>query len=368
MSAGTPRYWWLSFVDRAGDGDESVAMHLGCAIVMATSLDDAVHEAWSRRVNPGGEVAGQPLRPGIFRSPAAARRFTCRLLEGADVTEAQLAIEREEAALPPEDEDDHGVCWQGTGAVPCRKRHDAARFIYYGRCRSGKRWFWFAGRSEDTRYRGPHCDSPVCLYGGPHDHGKADSEEEAVAAARAAVERLADGRPAVAEFRAQHAASALRHLNAWERNCAVASAETAAGAVEYLYAAVLRVSDDWSRPDTREVVKFRILKKTAKRVYYVRRDHGGPDVRTGFADRLALERDGEVSRRGHWWEDDFTLYATREAAEEALGLNRQNVAADGPDLQRLRRAMADAHPDRGGSAEEFTAARARYEQARREAS
>jgi len=37
------------------------------------------------------------------------------------------------------------------------------------------------------------------------------------------------------------------------------------------------------------------------------------------------------------------------------------------DPTNLRLAMASAHPDRGGTAEEFTAARARYERALQEA-
>jgi hypothetical protein len=37
-------------------------------------------------------------------------------------------------------------------------------------------------------------------------------------------------------------------------------------------------------------------------------------------------------------------------------------------LRALRKAMADAHPDRGGTAEAFIAARGRYERALRAAS
>jgi hypothetical protein len=195
MTEGAPRYWWLSFVDRAADGEESVAMHLGCAIVMATSFDEAVHEAWTRKINPGGEVGGMPLKPRIFRSIPDRRRFTYRLLEGADIGEAQLAIEKEERAIPAET--DEGVCWHD--GRRCSARHDRARHILFGRCRSGRRWFWFAVRCVAARGAAPHCDSPVCHYGGPHEHGKADTEEAALTAARAAVERLADCRPAIGQ-------------------------------------------------------------------------------------------------------------------------------------------------------------------------
>jgi len=54
-----------------------------------------------------------------------------------------------------------------------------APLILWGRCRSGRRWFW-AARDFD----------------GPREHGWADSEELAVSAAEAAVERLAGGRAA----------------------------------------------------------------------------------------------------------------------------------------------------------------------------
>ena len=73
-----------------------------------------------------------------------------------------------------------------------------------------------------------------------------------------------------------------------------------------------------------------------------------------------------------WYHRGGTVYATREAAEEYLyarerDLERKRHEA-GPELRRLRMAMADAHPDRGGTDEEFMAARERYEQAVRRAS
>ena len=55
------------------------------------------------------------------------------------------------------------------------------------------------------------------------------------------------------------------------------------------------------------------------------------------------------------------FYATREAAQAELdaGYEKHEPA----DLRELRMAMADAHPDRGGTAEEFMAARQRYKRA-----
>ncbi len=134
------------------------------------------------------------------------------------------------------------------------------------------------------------------------------------------------------------------------------------GTVEYLYGTRVEWPDDG--PEIREVVPFRITRKTAKRVFYARQKYRGGRTDTGFIDRAALERDGEVVRRsGHWWEDDRRLFATLDAAEAHIGIGQH--APKTPDLARLKQEMADAHPDRGGSAEEFIAARKRYEVAAR---
>lgn len=104
------------------------------------------------------------------------------------------------------------------------------------------------------------------------------------------------------------------------------------------------------------VVRFRVTKKTARRVYYLPRDWGHPEQR--FIDRLALERDGQTRRRSAgWWEPDITVYLNPPVLEDV----RQ------PDLEELKAAMASAHPDRGGSDAGFIAARQRYERARLEA-
>lgn len=137
---------------------------------------------------------------------------------------------------------------------------------------------------------------------------------------------------------------------------------TSLGIVEYLYGTRVEWPDDG--PEIREAVPFRVIRKTAKRVYYVRQHHHGGRKTIGFVDRKALERDGEVTRRsGHWWERDFRLFGTLDAAEAHLGIGQ--YAPKAPDLARLKQEMAAAHPDRGGTAEEFIAARGRYERAAR---
>lgn len=127
--------------------------------------------------------------------------------------------------------------------------------------------------------------------------------------------------------------------------------------VEYLYGTLAYYNDDneW----VRRVVPHRITKRTPKRIYY-RRGRAG---RVGFVDRAILEAEGVVTNRGRsHWEDDYQLYATHGAALAAIAPDPE------PTLKELRRAAADAHPDRGGAHEAFLAAQARYETAKRRAS
>ena len=132
------------------------------------------------------------------------------------------------------------------------------------------------------------------------------------------------------------------------------------GTVEYLYGTRVEWPDDG--PEIRETVPFRVTRKTAKRVYYVRQQYRGGRETIGFVDREVLERDAEVIRRsGHWWEDDFRLFAELDTAEAHIGIGRH--APKDPDLAQLKQAMAAAHPDRGGTAEKFIAARSKYERA-----
>jgi hypothetical protein len=61
------------------------------------------------------------------------------------------------------------------------------------------------------------------------------------------------------------------------------------------------------------------------------------------------------------------FFATRQAAEDHLYRSERQRAeqapAQAPPIKELRRAMADAHPDRGGTAEQFIQARHRYQTA-----
>ena len=75
---------------------------------------------------------------------------------------------------------------------------------------------------------------------------------------------------------------------------------------------------------------------------------------------------------GRHYRDGGTVYATRQAAEDDLYARereqerkQQERERQEPEIKRLRMAMANVHPDRGGTNEQFIAARERYEQALR---
>lgn len=98
-----------------------------------------------------------------------------------------------------------------------------------------------------------------------------------------------------------------------------------------------------------QVLAHQITKKTAKRIYFTYLNG-----RTGFVDRQRIEADGEI----------YHGYTMRR-----LHLTPPEIPyrPEPPSLPELRKAMADAHPDRGGTDAEFIAARQRYERALRTA-
>lgn len=67
--------------------------------------------------------------------------------------------------------------------------------------------------------------------------------------------------------------------------------------------------DTWRR-----CPQFRVVRRTPRRVYYAARPDGS---RVRFADRQALERDGEVTiGRRTWWAADRTLCTSPAALAE----------------------------------------------------
>lgn len=95
-----------------------------------------------------------------------------------------------------------------------------------------------------------------------------------------------------------------------------------------------------------QILRHPITKKTAKRIYFTR---GGS--RVAFVDRQRIEAAGEIFYR--------PIARTLYVAEPEIPHRPKS-----PSLSELRKAMADAHPDRGGSDEAFIEARERYERAR----
>ncbi|MFD8949424.1 hypothetical protein ACFV0B_11275 [Streptomyces xanthophaeus] len=95
-----------------------------------------------------------------------------------------------------------------------------------------------------------------------------------------------------------------------------------------------------------KILTHPITKKTSKRIYFTY-----CTGRSGFVDRQRIEADGEVYH-------GYTRRRLHLAPPELPDHTRK------PSLPELRQAMADAHPDRGGTDAEFIAARRRYEQAK----
>ncbi|WP_406004399.1 hypothetical protein [Streptomyces sp. NBC_00987] len=126
--------------------------------------------------------------------------------------------------------------------------------------------------------------------------------------------------------------------------------------VEFLYGIDASVSDDSRYYQPPRVVRFRITKKTPKRIYYVRRERTPGEQEIGYVNRQQLEADGEIYNHGAggWWAPDFHLHLNPPVLEQARK----------PDLGELKAAMAAVHPDRGGTNEQFIAARTRYQRAR----
>lgn len=97
-----------------------------------------------------------------------------------------------------------------------------------------------------------------------------------------------------------------------------------------------------------QILRHPITKKTAKRIYFTYSTGGH---RSGYVDRQRIEADGEIYH-------GYTMRRLHLAPPEIPDHSKP------PSLPALRKAMADAHPDRGGTDEAFIAARARYERAR----
>jgi hypothetical protein len=231
-------------------------------------------------------------------------------------------------------------------------KRDGDCHFYYGRCKSGRRWFWNArGWIRGRSFLG----DPDAL----NEHGYADTEAEALAAGTAAVTRFAAGRRAIGHVYHGWASETLKDINEGKREARwsdVPTEESDTHATEYLY-------DEWGN-------EFRITKKTAKRIYYVKKESRFGDLRIGIAARHRVADDwpGPTSRELY---DLQNRVGWQNAPKFFLKPRPPVFYGDGPpliiDLLQLKAEMAAAHPDRGGSNAAFIEARKRYLEARRRA-
>jgi hypothetical protein len=259
------------------------------------------------------------------------------------------------------------ICWhrQCKFEDRCRLDHDSDHHFSYGRCRSGRRWFWTVYYYKSNAYI-----DPVEFY------GWTDTEQAALDAATAAIiTQLSDGERACVSVFARAATDKLKQLNTEKRAARPAPDGTGSKLVEYLYGYTRGGEDSDGYP-----VRFRILKKTAKRIYYLDDEEPADeqrrakyaamgirdlrDGRVGFVDRQKLEEKGNIYNTGrHRCYADFHLYASLEG----LLSDRYRHPEPQADIAQLKAAMAAAHPDGGGTSAQFIEARRAYVDARRRA-
>jgi hypothetical protein len=192
-------------------------------------------------------------------------------------------------------------------------------------------------------------------------------------------------------------AGALKRISAarWKAHPLKSRADDAA-TTEYLYVPCVRTGYNGHSAEThRWVQEIQIVKKTAKLIYYASDSWKRRDavVSPGCVDREQFETDtrcrgedrcrhgypagvipipGDHHRSGPAGQ---LFFATREAAENHLSREERQRAGQAIReaarktalITELRRAMADAHPDHGGTAEQFIQARRRYQTALRKA-
>lgn len=271
--------------------------------------------------------------------------------------------------------DADSICWHDhrDNSWRCGTDHRSDLHFYWGRRRSGKRWFWAAHLwfSDDI-----------------NSYGWEDSEVQAIAAAHTAIKQTSNGRKAAAYFSAGTAGDRLQAINKSKRAAKLATRPSSAKhskVVEYLYAHQgcngemsefcpchrMNEVESWNY----HVCKFAIIKKTERQIYYDRRPLdfvkssvsefrnvvNTTDYHTGYVDRQKIEQDGEIWTR-KWWQSDSHLHLTPPPPPD---WRRGPDGSEPVNIQKLKAEMAAAHPDRGGSSAAFIAARERYLQARR---
>jgi hypothetical protein len=142
-----------------------------------------------------------------------------------------------------------------------------------------------------------------------------------------------------------------------------------AAPVEYLYVPCARTRYRGRSAQTRRWVQaVPVVRKTAQWIYYAS-DSFDPIEAVVSPGRISRQ-EFETGTRGvipvpgaRPGAAGRLFFATRQAAEYHL----YHAEREGAPIRELRRAMADAHPDRGGTAEQFIEARRRYQTALRSA-
>lgn len=224
--------------------------------------------------------------------------------------------------------------------------------IVWGRCRDAGRWFWSAH-----------------VLGGPGEHDWAKDRHAAARKANAAAVRLAGRRYASIRVDDQAAEIKLAAVKA-AKEAKAEDQQAAAGDDANLWAIEAGFYDFAARRWVHSrVVRLPIVKRTTKRIYYLRSAEPG-EYEQGYIDRQAFEAQGWV-----WSHRYDKIFATppKVPADEPLippsfaGTYRGATVPTDVELKRLKAAMRAAHPDLGGSDAEFIAARKRYVEARRRA-
>jgi hypothetical protein len=156
--------------------------------------------------------------------------------------------------------------------------------------------------------------------------------------------------------------------------------------IEFLYVPCTRARHNGKM--RRWVQEVPIVKKTAKLIYYTSDSWNWHEavVGPGCISREQFEADTRCPRESrcrHGYPAGVIpiphdrhrtgpagplFFATREAAEGDLRRReRQRAGREAAFIKELRRAMTEAHPDRGGTADQFIQARRRYQTALQQA-
>ena len=240
--------------------------------------------------------------------------------------------------------------WNGKQGLP-----------YYSRCKCGKdRWLWVVFE----------LDVEKDLMG----HGISESASQAM-------------EDATSRFGSVHqttnwAANLFRRKHAAEQRAGRGTNESGAANIELVYQCE-PLDGDFSSGDAHSIVAYRVLKKTAKRVYVeaekYRTSHWTGDWRdyavpTFILDRREFEQTGKAEGRLRGLRHTFyaapeIYYSERAEYDNALAPDCMiklglDASADADDIHRAYRRLAtQTHPDKGGNPEEFKLIRRWYEEA-----